>query len=312
MYFPESDSIQSELPVYKEYCEQLDSYFVRNVEGVFQNTRVSDLLDIPLGIVDLLLEKYEFYGVLELRYALACQGHGCGEELLIDPRPLKLGKSNVEVYCDACQREYTTITINAVTKYVATARLRHEFSEDRRAEWFTSKLVEFEPGKKHAHDYQRTIFQALQWIFESMLCDFVYEQKIDNGLGKIDVCARNSDENGFFKFVLSHHHVKCPNVFFECKNYSDDPENPEFDQILGRLDPLRGMLGFIVCREIEDREKALGRCINAYNRQSKLLLLLDDKDIVKMAELRQRDETNAISSHLHDLLHRIVMGNNKA
>src|SRR2546427_3993342 len=48
------------------------------------------------------------------------------------------------------------------------------------------------------------------------------------------------------------HHITCPKIFIECKNYNEDIENPEFSQIHDRLNPIRGQFGMIV--NLRDRK----------------------------------------------------------
>ena len=64
---------------------------------------------------------------------------------------------------------------------------------------------------------------------------------------------------GFFKWFADGHQ-KIPWVPFECKNLVEDPKNPEIAQLAGRLTKRRGLLGFLVCRGIEDRKRFLERC----------------------------------------------------
>jgi hypothetical protein len=47
----------------------------------------------------------------------------------------------------------------------------------------------------------------------------------------------------------------------------EDPENPEFDQLLGRLNKTSTQVGFILCRNIQNADKALERCSRPTQRQ---------------------------------------------
>ena len=43
-------------------------------------------------------------------------------------------------------------------------------------------------------------------------------------------------------------------VLFECKNCSNDPDNPEFDQPTAIFSEIRGQLGVLVGRTIQNKE----------------------------------------------------------
>lgn len=64
----------------------------------------------------------------------------------------------------------------------------------------------------------------------------------------------------------------------ECKNYSEDPANPELDQLLGRFTVQRGWLGLLCYRSSDDKALILQRCKDAAHAQQGYMLALDDDD----------------------------------
>ena len=61
---------------------------------------------------------------------------------------------------------------------------------------------------------------------------------------RVDIRYRNMPV-GFFRWFTDSF-TKAPFVPFECKNYTEDPANPEVAQIASRLDSQKGRLGFLV------------------------------------------------------------------
>ena len=73
----------------------------------------------------------------------------------------------------------------------------------------------------------------LQAIFYPSLLHPKKEAEIDEGRKRIDILFDNAAENGFFSRLVNAHRIFAPYVVVECKNYSEDPENPELDQLKG-------------------------------------------------------------------------------
>ena len=120
----------------------------------------------------------------------------------------------------------------------------------------------------------------------------------------MDIVFSNVATSGFFG-RLPLHGVVCPYVFVECKNYSTDPANPEVDQLAGRLDTIRGMLGILVCRLIENRETLIARCRDGL-RQGKYILVLEDKDIFELVRLRANNAQEGVDDYLDVLFRQLV------
>jgi hypothetical protein len=71
----------------------------------------------------------------------------------------------------------------------------------------------------------------------------------------------------------------------ECKNYKDDPNNLEVDQLLGRFDPRRGYFGMPICRKITDRTLLTQRYKDAARSNRGYVIPLDDDDLARMSVL---------------------------
>ena len=117
---------------------------------------------------------------------------------------------------------------------------------------------------------------------------------------------KNRNVQGFFKNLKDLHDIKCPSVFAECKNYTEDIGNPEFDQLSGRLDkPDRGQFGFLVCREIKDKGRVIKHCKEKLSGK-KCLLVLSDNDLISMVKLKMKEGETAVDDYLEKKLDEII------
>lgn len=93
----------------------------------------------------------------------------------------------------------------------------------------------------------------------------------------------------------------------ECKNYSKEIKNPEFDQMIGRFNGKRGKFGIIVCRKIKDRSELLKHQKDAMNDDKGVILVLDDKDISKLLTFKAKSEENEIDCFFEEKLDSLIM-----
>jgi hypothetical protein len=162
-------------------------------------------------------------------------------------------------------------------------------------------------GQQAANDYHDFILGALTEIFYPWLTHPIKEQPIDNGRKRIDILYNNSSESGFFSRLVQMHKIHCPYVSVECKNYSEDPANPELDQLQGRFSRKRGRFGILVCRKIDDPEKLLKRLQDVVNNTEGVIVVLDDSDIANLLEFKSKDQTEEIDAYLELKLKPVLM-----
>lgn len=160
-------------------------------------------------------------------------------------------------------------------------------------------------GKKDAYRYQDLIAYILKLIFEDQLTDMEVETKAWENLIRIDITFRNMVKKGFFKDIKESHSIHCPYILIECKNYSQDVGNPQYDQLTVRLDKTVGMFGFLVVREIEDKEKCLKHCKKRLVRNKKSIIVLDDNDILNLIEAKIYNP-NEVNNILHTKLKELI------
>ncbi|MCI0376220.1 MAG: hypothetical protein L0215_01305 [Gemmataceae bacterium] len=164
---------------------------------------------------------------------------------------------------------------------------------------FRQSLAALPPGKEHAKAFHQLALEILVAIFEPDLHSPVPEETIHERRGRIDIVFTNAAERGYFSDLAFLHHIKCPVVFFECKNYSSDVGPSEFAQLISRFSERRSNVGFIVCRKIENKQLAQKRCRDRFQDKQEHILVLDDSDLVELLQLKAEGDAQAVSRSLH-------------
>jgi hypothetical protein len=103
----------------------------------------------------------------------------------------------------------------------------------------------------------------------------------------IDICFLNIAWDWFF-WDLPKIMIPCKEIYFECKNYSDDPANPEFDQLNGRFSNHLSQIWFLVCRKINNKALFINRCKDFVRDKRHYIIWLEDNDIINLINLRSQ------------------------
>ncbi|MEN6306479.1 MAG: hypothetical protein ABFD91_01885 [Anaerohalosphaeraceae bacterium] len=151
-----------------------------------------------------------------------------------------------------------------------------------------SEVVELQPGRHAADAYEKAVESLLYALFYPALSDPRKQTPIHDGRKRIDITFVNSSHKGFFNW-LSTNYV-APYIFVECKNYTNDPGNPEIDQLSGRFSPLRGQCGILVCRSFDDKELFLKRCRDTAMDHRGFIIALDDEDLRVLVQQRENSK----------------------
>jgi len=147
----------------------------------------------------------------------------------------------------------------------------------------------------------------LKVIFNNSLKRGKKEVKINNGRKRIDIVFENYDDNGFFARLSKMYQIFCPKILIECKNYNSDPDNPEVDQVVGRLGRNTGRFGILVCRKVENKKVLIDRCKAAMNNDQGYIIFLTDRDIKTLLELREKSDDEGIMDHLLQLWDHLIL-----
>ena len=172
---------------------------------------------------------------------------------------------------------------------------------------YAEKLSSIEPGRNGAAEFHAFVKDVLSIIFQPDLHSPICEDKLNEGRGRIDIVFTNGAERGYFADLPFRHYIKCPVVFFECKNYRDDIAGPEFSQLISRFSDRRSKVGFIVCRSVENKELIQKRCRDCFQDRQEHVLVLEDADLLTMLEMKSKNEIDAISHYLRAKFHPVFM-----
>ena len=151
-------------------------------------------------------------------------------------------------------------------------------------DFLIAELGRIPSGVKNADNYHNLIKGITELIFYPNLVSPTKEARIHGGRKRIDIIFRNAAKSGFFEEFIRHHAANYVPV--ECKNYAEDRNlsNPEFDQMLGRLAPARGIFGIITCRTATDPHLLLERSRDAYRDNRKIIITLTDQELIQILQ----------------------------
>jgi hypothetical protein len=171
-----------------------------------------------------------------------------------------------------------------------------------------NKFREIPTGRKYAHKYHILASRIFFQIFVDELKPPITEKEIDEGRGRIDIIYRVIDRDGAFKKLRSIWKIHCPQVIVECKNYKNSLSNAEYNQLLARLGKGRGMLGVLLCRNKKDPKEVLKHCQIIYKTFDRYIIVLDDNDLLYLANLRLNQGTSSdlISDFLENEIDKII------
>lgn len=167
-------------------------------------------------------------------------------------------------------------------------------------------IREIEPGRAGANMYHLAVEGLLQALFYPALVNPARESRIHDGRKRIDIRFSNVARDGFFWRIPSQHQVPAGYVVVECKNYSEDVANPEVDQVAGRFSPMRGRMGLLVCRSLEDRTNCIARCRDTAQDGRGWVLPLEDDDLAQLIEERLQNPGSVRYSRLEEIFGEII------
>lgn len=163
---------------------------------------------------------------------------------------------------------------------------RQRASVQEISRYLVAELQAIKPGRTDAHAFHNVVHAILEFVFYPRLNHPKKEQEIEQGDKRIDITFNNAATIGFFHQLHAVDQIPARFVFFECKNYQNDPRNPELDQLSGRFSPNSSKIGVLVCRQIVDMDELLRRCHNAWVADRGFILPLDEPDLVDMLNHR--------------------------
>jgi hypothetical protein len=167
---------------------------------------------------------------------------------------------------------------------------------------YAKKLNSLTSGPKNAEIYHRLVSNALLRIFRGSLRNMNIKVELNGGIKIIDTVFTNCATKGFFSSLRNR--VECAYPIVEVKNYSDDIENPEIDQLIGRLSRTRGSFGMIICRNIDNETAVFKRCQTGLNER--IILPISDADIKEMLSYSANNDEQGIDDLMDRKLQKLL------
>lgn len=163
----------------------------------------------------------------------------------------------------------------------------------REAQKLLRSISALKSGRRDADAYERATESLLGILLYPALVHPRRQQPIHSGRKRIDIDFTNAGTNEFFGWLARH--FPASRIAVECKNYTEDPANPELDQLAGRFGPSRGQVGILLCRGIADRSAMTERCRDTVGDRRGYIIVLDDKDLEALA--KEFEQTGSATGH---------------
>lgn len=266
-----------------ERLEWYDDYVDLPVDPLNQNP----ILLVPRRIVRALpWINYNDYFRLEFQAYL--------RKKRIRATPLKLAKEQViAVTRSEVERIDRYVTRKEIAAGDAQPSLGYLNLDDicPEAERLKSRLSLIESGRPQAYQFQHTVLEILNYLFNPELIDGQMEIKTIDGTERRDIIFTNDSDESFWDFVRNEHSSVL--LMFETKNVTA-LEPAHFNQVATYLGDRLGRLGFIVTRNSQtdtDRRKAF----SIYNDSSprKIVLVLTDAELCEMMDMKCKGHSPA-------------------
>jgi len=155
---------------------------------------------------------------------------------------------------------------------------------------FIERLQAVPPGHAASGDYQRLVYEVLNYLFEPDLTDGKMEVKTYEGTERRDILYINECDRRFLKYVREAY--KTLFILFEIKNVTA-VEIDHVNQVAAYLGNRLGMLGFIVTRNAPG-DNIILKTYSVFNdtpdTPKKMVLVATDEDLIHMIHLKQRGE----------------------
>jgi len=158
-------------------------------------------------------------------------------------------------------------------------------------------------GKEGWGAFEKKAGEILKYLFERDLTVWEEQQVTDDDLARFDLVCRILPEDDFWRSLILAFNSRY--ILFEFKNYTDPITQAQIYTTERYLYPraLRSV-GIIISRKgATDHAQAAAK--GALREQGKLIMLLDDEDLVKM--LIKRDAGGSASDYLSDKLDEFLL-----
>lgn len=191
-------------------------------------------------------------------------------------------------------KEETAAQAQPTTSFVDEAQYSAE------TERLKAKLASIRSGRDSAAEYQLTVLEILNYLFNPELIDGELEVRTLEGTERRDIVFTNDSDMPFWDYVRGEHSGLL--IMFETKNMNDIGP-AALNQTGTYLGDRLGRLGFLVSRN-PPAEPAQRKAFSIYNDSTprKVIVFLSDADLRQM--LDQKAAGNSPTRHVQNLYRR--------
>lgn len=158
---------------------------------------------------------------------------------------------------------------------------------------FKDKLKSIPYGRDGCYDYEETISEILQYLFDGDLKGWHQQERTTDDLHRYDLICRVVDKSTVWKFISSN--LDSRYVLFEFKNYKDKiGQSQVYSTEKYLFEKAKRRVCFLISRE-GPSDNALIACQGAMREHGKLIINLDDEIITDLVDSKiSGDDPNEI------------------
>ncbi len=176
-------------------------------------------------------------------------------------------------------------------------------------EVFQKKLEKCKSGRLNKADkkYEMICTEIIKYLFETEFFKISEQHKTGDEMFRMDLLCSLKGTTEFWKFLIEFYHTKF--VVFEYKNYSDYiPQNLIYITEKYLFPVALRNVAFIISRKGFDSNAQMA-AIGCLKESGKLIVGLDDNDLIKMVYMKENGEEP--SDYLLDKVEQILMSVSK-
>ncbi len=158
---------------------------------------------------------------------------------------------------------------------------------------FKDKLKSIPRGRDGCYDYEDTISEILQYLFDGDLKGWHKQERTTDDLHRYDLICRVVDKSTVWKFISSN--LDSRYVLFEFKNYQEKiGQSQVYSTEKYLFEKAKRKVCFLISRE-GPSDNAVVACQGAMREHGKLIINLDDEIIISLIDSKiSGDDPNEI------------------
>ncbi len=150
-------------------------------------------------------------------------------------------------------------------------------------------------GNKDAYKFEDLAVEAIKYIFQKDFSGLDFQYNIDEKRQRVDIKGNWASNSELKQKIVVDMNIESSWVPIECKNYTPDPGNPEFAQLVDRCNAKFRRFGLLICRKIRNKATVLAHCHRRLTEHNYLLIVLDADDLAPLLSLADDEQFTQIA-----------------